>query len=77
MAYKIIFDEPIENYEPKPTSISYGYDRHERSWCIIVEDQKGYEFESHYLGTKEGCLKWIEEIKAEYGIDNVEKIPAH
>ena len=64
-------------YDPKPTTITYGYDRHERSWCIIVNDQNGFEYESHYMGTKEGCMQWIEEIKKEYGISEVIKYKAY
>lgn len=74
---KIVFDEAEEIYEPKPTIITYGYDRCERSWCIVVLDQKGNEIESHYLGTSEGCLRWVEELKEEYGISEVKKYKAY
>ena len=57
--------------------ITYGYDRHVRSWCIIVEDEEGNEVESHYLGTREGCLRWIEELKKQYGITDVIKYKAY
>lgn len=48
--------------------LTYGYDRHERSWCIILEDENGYELESHYLGTKKGCDSILSELKKEYKI---------
>lgn len=67
----------MQDYEPKPTTITYGYDKHERSWCIIVEDQMGYEYESHYLGTKEGCIRLIEDIKSKYQISEVIKYKAY
>lgn len=54
--------------------IEYGYDRHCRSWCIIVHDDSGFEADCDYLGTKEGCMKRIEQMKAEYHTDNVRKI---
>ena len=60
-----------------PTTITYGYDRHCRSWCIIVQDQEGNEVDSSYVGTKEGCLKEIESFKAEYGISATKKYKAY
>lgn len=72
-----ISDEPEKAHEPKPTIITYGYDRSARSWCIIVEDQEGNEIESSYLGTKEGCLKEIESLKAKYGISATKKYKAY
>lgn len=57
--------------------ITYGYDRHVRSWCIIVEDENGYEIESHYIGTKEECKHWIEELKKERDITEVIKYKAY
>lgn len=74
---KIVFDEAEEIYEPKPTIITYGYDRQVRSWCIIVEDQEGNEIESSYLGTKEGCQREIEYFKEKYGISKVKKYKAY
>ena len=74
---KIIFDKPLETYEPKPTTITYGYDRSVRLWCIIVEDQKGYEIKSEYVATKDGCAICIEDFKKEYGIDKVIKLKAY
>ena len=56
------------------SDISYGYDRHVRSWCIIVHDDNGYEQESHYVGTKQGCLKWVNELKEKYKGHKVTKI---
>ena len=74
---KFIFDDPVNTYEPKPTLITYGYDRSAKSWCIIVEDQEGNEIESSYLGTKEGCLKWIDFFKEKYGITATKKYKAY
>ena len=57
--------------------ITYGYDRSERSWCIIVLDEEGNEVESCYLGTKEGCMRWVSEYKKEYGTEDVVKYKAY
>lgn len=57
--------------------ITYGYDRHERSWCVIVYGCDGYEIESHYIGTKEGCAKIIDELKEKYEGSNVIKYKAY
>ena len=61
---------------PSENEITYGYDRHVRSWCIIVH-RNGYEAESHYLATKEGCLRWVNELKEEYKGYEVRKIKAY
>lgn len=58
-------------------AITYGYDRHVRSWCVIVVDAEGNEIQSDYLATKEGCMKWIEYMKAEYGISKTKKYKAY
>lgn len=71
------FNDFEKGYEAKPTAITYGYDRHERSWCIIVEDQRGNEYESHYLGTKDGCMRCIDELKQDYSIADVVKLKAY
>lgn len=63
--------------ESKPTRITYGYDRHVRSWCIIVEDQERNEVESDYLGTLSGCMKEIDWLKDKYGIDEVIRYRAY
>jgi len=74
---KIVFDEPEKAYDSKPTRITYGYDRHVRSWCIIVEDQEGNEVESSYIGTLSGCMKEIDYFKSKYGIDEVIRYKAY
>lgn len=74
---KFILDDPVNAYEPKPTLITYGYDRSAKSWCIIVEDQEGNEIESSYLGTKEGCLKEVEAFKEKYEITATKKYKAY
>lgn len=66
-----------DTVESKPTRITYGYDRHVRSWCIIVEDQEGNEVESEYLGTLSGCMKEIDYFKSKYGIDEVIRYRAY
>ena len=57
--------------------ITYGYDRHERSWCIIVLDDEGNEVESNYLGTKEGCMHFVNEYKKQYDTNDVVKYKAY
>ena len=32
--------------------IEYGYDRHVRSWCILVLDSEGNQIDSSYVGDK-------------------------
>lgn len=36
-----------------------------------------FEIESHYIGTKEGCMKLIDELKEEYGTTKVVKYKAY
>ena len=57
--------------------ITYGYDRHERSWCIIVVDDEGNEIESAYVGALSSCLFLIDRYKDEYNIDEVVKYKAY
>lgn len=57
--------------------ITYGYDMHCKSWCIIVYDPNGFEAESDYLGTKEGCQIRIGQLKEKYETDKVRKLKAY
>jgi len=61
----------------KPTKITYGYDRQQRSWCIIVVDAEGNEIESSYVGDRIGCDHEIEYFKGKYGIDATKKYKAY
>lgn len=73
----IIFPEMPEAYEPKATTITYGYDRHVKSWCIIVEDQEKCEIESSYVYSKDECMHEIEYFKEKYGITATKKYKAY
>ena len=57
--------------------IEYGYDRHQRSWCIIVKDECGYEIESEYCCNPESCRRIIREFKKKYNHSKVVKIKAY
>ena len=67
----------LNQYKPivgKPARITYGYDKRNRSWCAIVEDENGYEIESSYDGAKVGIDSEIERLKEKHGIKDVIKL---
>ena len=57
--------------------IEYGYDRHVKSWNIILFDDNGNEILSEYYGDMVGIKFTIEEWKKEYSISKVVKIKAY
>lgn len=57
--------------------IEYGYDRHVKSWNIILYDAEGNEIISEYYGDMVGVKLTIEEWKKEYNINKIEKIKAY
>ncbi len=59
--------------------IEYGYDRHYRSWVIIVFDENGNEIENSYVGNKADRDYEIEYFKEKYNVDKsrVKKIKAY
>lgn len=57
--------------------IEYGYDRRERSWCIIVFNEAGNEIASSYVGDKTGLKAELEYLAAEYSAKKVTKIKAY
>ena len=57
--------------------IEYGYDRHVRSWCILVLDSEGNQIDSSYVGDKKGLNYEINYLKEKYHIDKVIKIKAY
>jgi hypothetical protein len=63
------------------TYISYGYDRHYRSWCVIVfgklNEDLDIELESSYVGTKSGVEREINDYKLKYNTNRVEKVKAY
>lgn len=59
------------------TTITYGYDRHQRSWCIIVQDEHGDDLETEYCGDKEWCKHSIEAFKQKYNTNTVKKYKAY
>ena len=58
-------------------TIEYGYDRHQRSWCIIVKDEYGYEIESEYCGDQKWCRHSIKELQKKYNHSKIVKIKAY
>lgn len=77
-------DTDIEPGKQIPTTISYGYDRTERSWCIILEDQNGCQIgnemgEADYVSTWEEAFSIITKYQNKYNIDenHVQKVRAY
>lgn len=57
--------------------IEYGYDRHVRSWNVVVMDPQGNIIASEYLGDMIGVKITIDELKKQYEIKDVRKIKAY
>ena len=57
--------------------IEYGYDKHIKSWNVVVLDEQGNEIESTYNGDMVGVKFDIEFFKKQYNITKVEKIKAY
>ena len=57
--------------------VEYGYDRHVRSWNVVVIDQEGNIVASDYLGTMADVKITIEDFKRQYEIIQVKKIKAY
>lgn len=57
--------------------IEYGYDRHYRSWVIIVFDEQGNQVDCEYVGNKScrDCI--INMFKEEYNTKDVRKVKAY
>lgn len=57
--------------------IEYGYDRHVRSWNVVVMDPQGNIIANEYLGDMIGVKITIDELKKQYEIKDVRKIKAY
>lgn len=57
--------------------IEFGYDRHIKSWNVVVLDDDNNEIESSYSGDMVGVKFDIEYFKKQYDIKSVEKIKAY
>ena len=57
--------------------IEYGYDRHVRSWNVVVIDQQGNIIKSDYVGNIEDVKITIEDFKKDYYITEIKKIKAY
>lgn len=73
-------DVDKESEKQVPTTISYGYDRTERSWCIILEDQHKYQIgDADYVATWGEASNIISNYQTKYNIDDehIEKVRAY
>ena len=57
--------------------IEFGYDRHIKSWNVVVLDDNNNEIESSYSGDMVGVKFDIEYFKKQYDIKSVKKIKAY
>lgn len=57
--------------------IEFGYDKHIKSWNVVVLDDDNNEIESSYSGDMVGVKFDIEYFKKQYDIKSVEKIKAY
>jgi hypothetical protein len=58
--------------------ISYGYDRHVKSWCVLVyPDDVGCAIKSCYVYSKREALLIVKDFKKDFGIEKVEKVRAY
>lgn len=57
--------------------IEYGYDKHVRSWNIIVLDENGNEVDSQYVGNREDVNIIIKDFMEDYKTTDVKKIKAY
>jgi hypothetical protein len=57
--------------------VSYGYDRHVRSWCVLALDEEGKEIASSYVYSYHEALLEVKRFKEWYSIDVAEKVKAY
>ena len=57
--------------------IEYGYDRGERSWCILVIDKDGNQIASSYIGDKDGLKYELDFLRKEHKAEKIIKIKAY
>jgi hypothetical protein len=57
--------------------VSYGYDRHVRSWCVLALDEEGNEIASSYVYSYREALIEVKRFKEWYSINSVEKVRAY
>ena len=57
--------------------IEFGYDRHIKSWNVVVLDDNNNVIESSYIGDMVSVQFEIEYFKKQYDIKSVEKIKAY
>ena len=58
-------------------TITYGYDKHQRLWAILVQDKEGNTIDSEYCGDKKWCESSIEFYKKKYNTTKVVKYKAY
>ena len=58
-------------------TITYGYDRHQRLWAILVQDENDNTIDSEYCGDKKWCESSIEYYKEKYHTTKVKKCKAY
>lgn len=57
--------------------IEYGYDRHVKSWNVVVLDREGNIIASEYVGDMIGVNTTIKEFESQFEISEVKKIKAY
>ena len=57
--------------------IEYGYDRHVKSWNVVVLDREGNIIVSEYVGDMIGVNTTIKEFESQFEISEVKKIKAY
>ena len=58
-------------------TITYGYDKHQRLWAILVQDEEGNTIDSEYCGDKKWCESSIKDFKEQYNTKSVKKYKAY
>ena len=58
-------------------TITYGYDRHQRTWAILVQDEENNTIECEYCGDKKWCESSVKNFKEKYNTKSVKKYKAY
>lgn len=61
----------------KITEITYGYDRHERLWCVICHAENACDDFTEWMPEKRHCELFVEEMRREYPKAKVIKYKAY